>query len=77
MAIGTVAAPAIWHAADGTVHVGGSIDNGDGAHNFVWDTNQNGIPDHQVTINDTTGVSTEPDSLGLGDLLLDLFHSIL
>lgn len=79
LTIASLAAPDAMCSMDGTEFSGHSIDNGDGTHQFLYDSNSNGIVDAQVTVSDQTGttISQEPDSLGVEDMLEHAFDLVL
>ncbi|KAG9087011.1 hypothetical protein FRC06_002774 [Ceratobasidium sp. 370] len=76
LTIAALAVPATMYAADGTEFYGHEIDNEDGTHQFLYDSNGNGWDDSQVTVSDSTGqtISAEPDDLGVADIIQNLFE---
>ncbi|QRV98275.1 hypothetical protein RhiJN_26294 [Ceratobasidium sp. AG-Ba] len=77
LAIGAFAAPAlVVDPNTGQPVAGAQIDNEDGTHQVLYDSNGNGFYDHQVTVNDTTGYTTDPDSLGFMDVARDFLEML-
>ncbi|KAG9087504.1 hypothetical protein FS749_002869 [Ceratobasidium sp. UAMH 11750] len=75
LTIAELAAPATMFSVDGTEFYGHAIDNGDGTHQFLYDTNGNGWDDTQVTVSNATGQAiSAPDHLGLVDTVKNVFE---
>ncbi|CAE6422146.1 unnamed protein product [Rhizoctonia solani] len=71
-------APTGTQMINGIQYTGSTLDNGNGTHQFFYDTNYNGIVDSQVTIDNNTGVVvSSPDSLGFRDMLHAGFDTLI
>ncbi|KAG9087905.1 hypothetical protein FS749_002566 [Ceratobasidium sp. UAMH 11750] len=64
-------------ALDGTVTQGHEAENGDGTHEFLTDTDGDGLVDTQQRIDDDTGEElSESESLDLEDTIKDVWHMV-